>query len=246
MMKTSSPAANPFIVIRATVETEVPAPGILAISSAVSGDGKTAVAAGIARSLAGAGYSTLVLDAGNVDAIEPSSAQEALTVQAVHERLNHAVRATESGCDYLSLRDLGAGVTSSVSIAALYQAVRERYAYAVVDASVLNGTGLALARGADGVVLAIREGRPIVPADSESVELLNRLKVRFLGVVATTERHAGDYEITATLVERLKNVPAGTAALRQAAAGPAKELRGANAMFGWVRAAIPVRSSTRE
>jgi Mrp family chromosome partitioning ATPase len=245
MMKTSSPASNPFIVIRATVETEIAAPGILAISSAVSGDGKTAVAAGIARSLAGAGYATLVLDAGSVDALESASPQEALTVEAVHERLNHAVRATESGCDYLSLRDLGAGVTSSVSIAALYKAVRGRYAYAVVDASVLNGTGLALARGADGVVLAIREGRPIVPADSESVELLNRLKVRFLGVVATTERHAGDYDVTATLIERLKNVPS-QATLRGAGTIPGKERRGANSIFGWGRETVPARTSTRE
>ncbi len=246
MMQTSVPAPNPFIVIRATVETDIAAPGILAISSAVTGDGKTAVAAGIARSLASAGYPTLVLDAGNVVALEPASAPRALTVEAVHERLNHAVRATESGCDYLSLLDLGAGVTSSVSIAALYQAVRERYAYAVVDAGVLNGTGLALARGADGVVLAIREGRAIVPPDGESVELLNRLKVRFLGVVATTERHPGDYDIAATLVERLKNVPSQAGVLRETATVPIKQPRGASALLGWVRAAVPARTSTRE
>ena len=34
---------DPFIVISATVEAEIAAPGILAISSAVAGEGKTAV-----------------------------------------------------------------------------------------------------------------------------------------------------------------------------------------------------------
>lgn len=246
MMKTSAPAANPFIVIRATVETEIAAPGILAISSAVAGDGKTAVAAGIGRSLAAAGYPTLVLDAGTLDALESASAQESLTVEVVHERLNHAVRATGSGCDYLGLRDLGAGVASSVSIAALYKAVRERYAYAVVDASVLNGAGLALARGADGVVLAIREGRPVVSADSESVELLNRLKVRFLGVVATTERHTGDRNVATTLIERLQNAPSQLTEPRGSLALPIKQRRGASAIFSWVRGGIPARTTTRE
>ena len=45
-MMNSLRKTNPFVVIRATVEAEIAAPGILAISSAVAGDGKMAVAAG--------------------------------------------------------------------------------------------------------------------------------------------------------------------------------------------------------
>lgn len=199
----SAQTSNPFTVIRATVETDLATPGILTISSALPGDGKTAVAAGIARSLAAGGYRTLVVDAGALPAVAPGAAHEPLTLDGARDRLTHAVRATGSGCDYIALKDLGADVSSSVGIGALYAAIRERYEYGVVDAGVLNGDGLALARGADGVVLAVREGRAIQPRDGEAVELLNRVHARFLGVVATTERVADEYSNDANLIDRL-------------------------------------------
>jgi Mrp family chromosome partitioning ATPase len=250
-MKSSATMTNPFLVIRATVETEIPAPGILAISSALAGDGKTAVSAGIARSLAAGGYRTLVLDAGNPIDSERAVTREALTEQAAHERLSHAVRATASGCDYLALRDLGADVSSSVAIAALYAAVRARYQYAVVDTSVLNGDGLALARGADGVVLAVREGRAIVPADGEAVDLLNRLHVRFLGVVATTDRQTSEFSSDTNLPDRLKHRTPPPLVSNDVPTAPIKNrlvarLRNALPLFGRVRQTVPARTSTRE
>jgi Mrp family chromosome partitioning ATPase len=247
---------NPFTVIRATLETDVPKPGIITISSALPGDGKTAVAAGIARSLAAGGYRTLVLDAGATPEAAPGAQRDALTLEGAHDRLNHAVRATGSGCDYLSLQDIGADVSSSVGIGALYDAIRSRYEYAVVDASVLNGDGLALARGADGVVLAVREGRAIAPADGEAVELLNRVHARFLGVVATTERIATEYSNDANLSDRLKDrvapplppreatvvpVPRGVVARLRATLAPA--LAG---LVGRARAVVPARTTPRE
>lgn len=207
---------NPFTVIRATVETEVSAPGVLTISSALPGDGKTAVAAGIARSLAAGGYRTIALDAAALPDAAPGMAREPLTLEGARDRLAHAVRATASGCDLLAVRDLGADVSSSVGIGALYAALRERYDYAVVDASVLNGDGLAMARGADGVVLAVREGRAIEAADGEAVELLNRVHARFLGVVATSDRMATEFSDDAGLSDRLMHRPAPAAPPRAA------------------------------
>jgi len=251
-----SAKTNPFTVIRATLETELPTPGILTISSALAGDGKTAVAAGIARSLASGGYRTLVLDAGVTAELAPGATREALTLEGAHDRLNHAVRATGSGCDYLSLQDIHADVSSSVGIGALYAAIRSRYEYAIVDAGVLNGDGLALARGADGVVLAVREGRAIVPADAEAVELLNRAHARFLGVVATTERMAPEYGSDANLSDRLKHriapplpprepvavpVPGGVVARLRAAVQPVLA-----ALVVRARAVVPARTSPPE
>jgi uncharacterized NAD-dependent epimerase/dehydratase family protein len=167
-------------------------------------------------------------------------------------RLAKAVRATGSGCDYLAIDDLEADVASAFAIRHLYAAMRAQYDYTVVDASVLNGTGLALSRGADGVVLAVREGRAIVAADSEAVELLTRLKAHFLGVVATT----GTTEDTssATLLERLAQrtpLPVAPPVGRPASVLPRLPIGATfDNLLSMVvpgrKTAVPVRSSTPE
>lgn len=250
-MERSANKIDPFLVIRATVESDIGAPGILAISSAIAGDGKTAVAAGIGRSLAEAGYRTLVLDAATRGA-DPvgGEPQEPLSAEGARDRVAGAVRSTGSGCDYLSLDAVGSGVSSAVSIAALYEAVRERYQYTVVDTSVLNGTGLALSRGADGVVLAVREGRGIVSADGEAVQLLKRLKARFLGVIATTDRF-GDSD-GSSLIERLAHrAPVSSTALvvqpvTSVARQPVSWFQQFFAPFGRLRPSDATRLSTPE
>jgi Mrp family chromosome partitioning ATPase len=180
-----------FGVIRATLEAEIAAPGVLAISSALQGDGKTAVTAGIARTLAAAGYRTLAIDAGGQTeeslcaklGVSPSPPVSAATSA---EHLRDAVRMAFAGCDVLSLSDISdVGGPSAVAIAALYAAIRADYDYAIVDARAISDGGATFARCADGVVLAVREGRSAEVADTEAVALLERIRARFLGVVAT-------------------------------------------------------------
>jgi receptor protein-tyrosine kinase len=181
---------DPFGVIRTTVEAEIAAPGILTISSARAGDGKTAVAAGIARSLAAAGYRTLAIDAAGsteetlctrLGAPPPPS----ISVAAGAEHLSAAVRTAFNGCDVLALSDGDGAGPSAVAVAALYAAIRANYDYAVVDTRAIGDGGATFARCADGVVLAVREGRAAEAADGEAVALLERVHARFLGVVAT-------------------------------------------------------------
>lgn len=214
-------------------------PGILAVSSALHGDGKTAVAAGIARSLAMVGYRVLVLDATNQPSAVPHEHAANGTAASSLERV---VRATPTGCDYVSLEQLGGDVSSSVAIGELFAFIRERYQYAVIDAGVLNGTALPMARGADGVVLALREGRAISEADGEAVELMNRLRARFLGVVAT-EHVPGDHHHSAlTLLERLQLPSPGSNGVA-AANGAAQPDQRRWKLFGGLGSARPLRAT---
>jgi Mrp family chromosome partitioning ATPase len=181
--------ADSFGVIRATVEAEIASPGILTISSARPGDGKTGVAVGIARSLASSGYRTLLIDAGT-DEGDVLSAKlgipaPAVPVTAAAEHLGNVVRPAFDGCDILSIRGGDAGA-SAVAVGELFAAVRSSYQYAVVDARTVANGGATFARCADGVVLAVREGRAAESADHEAVAVLERIRARFLGVVATT------------------------------------------------------------
>jgi succinoglycan biosynthesis transport protein ExoP len=243
-MKHASKPTNPFLVVRATVEADVPSPGILAISSALAGDGKTTVAAGIAQSLAGAGYRTLAVDASQP--AKPGNGAR-LDEGAAAERLGHIVREAGGGCDYISVADLGADVSSAVAITALYAAIRARYEYAVIDTGILSEDGLAFARAADGVVLAVREGRAIADADREAVALMERVKARFLGVVATMDSPTASDE-TDNLAARLRR-PSGVRPEPATNVKPVEVLRPAGratSLFGRIRQTVLARTSTPE
>jgi hypothetical protein len=196
-MKMLEPASNPFLVIRATVEAQIPAPGILAVSSTLNGDGGTSMSAGIARSLAGSGYRALAVETG-------ANVQQAVSVDGAASRLVECARPMDAGCDFISIACAQARSASSTAITALYQKIREHYEYAVVDAGLISGGGLPFSRNADGVVLALREGRPVADADRETVEVFERLRVHFLGVIATQLKKGAEKR---SLYEWLQPVP---------------------------------------
>jgi Mrp family chromosome partitioning ATPase len=215
MIAKLDPTPNPFLLIRATIETELPAPGVLTVSSALPRDGKTGVASGIVRSLAAAGYTALAIDAG-------ASTPHAISVDAASSMLAESARPMDAGCDFIAIAPAQARAASAASVAAFFAAIRSRYDYAVVDAAVINAGGLAFARGADGVVLALREGRAVSEADREAVELFERLRVRFLGVIATRDESSGDLPVAQSLYERLQPRIAGRRVTPVAADEPAR------------------------
>lgn len=179
-MKNAPDATSPFLLIRATIEAELPAPGILTVSSALPRDGKTGVTNGIVRSLAGAGYATLAIDAG-------ASTPHAMSVDSASALLAESARAVDAGCDFISIAPAHARAASAAAVKTFFESVRARYDYAVIDGAVVSAGGLAFARASDGVVLALREGRTVSDADRDAVELFQRLHVRFLGVIATRD-----------------------------------------------------------
>lgn len=199
-MQHAKTAIDPFLMIRTTVEAEIPAPGVLTVSSARAGDGKTAVATGIVRALVAAGYTTLAIDAG-------ASTPHAISVESAAALVAECARPVDAGCDFVSIAPDQARAASTATMAAFYATIRERYDYAIVDAAVVDAGGLAFARSADGVVLALREGRSATDADHITVELFERLHVHFLGVVATRDggRHGGADQVA--LYDRLQPRP---------------------------------------
>jgi Mrp family chromosome partitioning ATPase len=189
-------ASDPFDLIRATIEAELAAPGVLAVTSALRGDGKTGVAAGLARALAGAGYKTLAIDVA-------APAPGAVSVEAAAAMPGESARKTSSGCDVLAIVPAQARGAWARAHATLYAASRTRYDYTIVDAAVIAGGGLAFARAADGAVLALREGRAIAAADRDAVDLFERLHVRVLGVVATRDDRSRGTAGAPALLDRL-------------------------------------------
>jgi Mrp family chromosome partitioning ATPase len=199
-MRQSETAIDPFLMVRTTVEAQIAPPGVLTVSSAVSGDGKTGVATGIVRSLVTAGYRTLAIDAG-------ASTPHAISVESAAALVADAARPVAAGCDFVSLSPEQARTASAAAIDAFYRTIRARYDYAVVDAAIVGSGGLAFARAADGVVLALREGRAASDADRVAVQLFERLRVRFLGVVATHEETPHDRSGPQALYDRLQPRP---------------------------------------
>jgi Mrp family chromosome partitioning ATPase len=130
-----------------------------------------------------------------------------LSVESAAARLTDSARLLDAGCDFISISATHARSASAAAITLLYQTIRAHYDYAVVDAGIISGGGLPFARNADGVVLALRDGRAISEADREIVDVFGRLHVHFLGVVATSDRGTPKGAASRSLYERLQPRP---------------------------------------
>lgn len=174
---------DPFELVRATLEARLEPPATLLISSALPGDGKTAVAAGLARVLAAAGYRTAAIDANDR---RPALAERLGSDDAPPAALDlGAARIIAPNLELISIAQPRLLASTRHDLIAFVARVRERYHFAVIDGSELPGGSIALAREVDGVVLAVRAGRSSTVADREAVVLLEQFNAPFLGVVAT-------------------------------------------------------------
>lgn len=182
--------AEQLQLLRAQVETSVTMPGVLTISSACRGDGKSAIASGIAASMQAAGYRTLLLDVGSgADAVEPSGSPINLDQFADIGARPFALKSGEYGFDMVSLRR--AALLASVSLTSLrkaFDACKRQYDIVIIDAPTIvdSNSGMLFARAADALLLTVRAKRRIVRADHETLRLLEREDVTFLGTVAVS------------------------------------------------------------
>jgi Mrp family chromosome partitioning ATPase len=182
----SGPEAQSFELLRAAVESAVERPGVVAVTSAVAGDGKAAASHGLAASLGSIGYRTLLID------ISPR--QEAVVRLAGGASIEDVL--LESSSDSVipklrvvsltapMLRELG----SLPSVARALAAVRAsgRYDYVVVNAGCALSTAVSahIVNSADAVLVAIRSGRRRHAEDKQLFERLTNLGAPFFGVVA--------------------------------------------------------------
>jgi Mrp family chromosome partitioning ATPase len=174
-----------FELLRAAVESGVHRPGVVAVTSAVPEDGKTAASYGLAASLGAIGYRTLLIDgAAHKDAIvrpATGSSIEEMLLDAPSETVIPKLRVVSLAAP--ALRE-----ASLPSVAQALTAVRSsgRYDYVVVNAGCVLGSAFSahIVNSADAVLVAIRAGRRRHVEDAQLTERLGQIVSRFFGIVA--------------------------------------------------------------
>jgi Mrp family chromosome partitioning ATPase len=181
-----------FTGIRTTLQSALALPCAVTISSTLRRDGKTAVAVGVARNFAQAGFTTLVVDA-NADAPAVGRALE-LAELPVAASLDPAIvaAATVRAETRVSAVSIAAyrliDGASAEEIATLVGALRARYDVTIVDGGeVFSGPFIPrCAAACDGVVLAVRYARFPDPEDARVVATLQQAGATIVGSVPTS------------------------------------------------------------
>jgi hypothetical protein len=175
-----------FRILRIRVEAQTALPAIVVVSAAMSCDGTTYVAAGLARAFAEAGHRTLLLEAntarpGVAEHLEIRPIPPTCTALGLHARQAEIpglwVSALRGGPADGTMRDLTARM-------------RTEFAITVIDAAAIptSSTALQLSHAADALLVAVRKGRRACVADQELLRLIGDGDVRLLGVVPTRAR----------------------------------------------------------
>ncbi len=200
-----------YDALQATIRLLGPMGGqnVLLVTSATHGEGKTTVAASLARSLSRAGQKTLVIS-GDLRSptlhehfrLRPQSGLAdllaAMESDTEHpdEALHTAIRAApgELNLDVLDSGQISPDPASLLSSAALdrfFEALRKTdYSYVLIDSPPILGLGDAqfLARQSDEVLVVARLDR-VSPVQAEDLrDLLKRLRLNPIGVVVVGAR----------------------------------------------------------
>jgi hypothetical protein len=179
---------NQIEMLRVQLETALPTPAFLVVSSALDGDGKGVVASELARSMEAAGYSTLLVLAEaqprTVDGgFHPRSLDEVIALGISR----YLVRTTRASSNVIFLP--GDKIRHSVSresVRRFAQTCRDAYQVTIVEAAAVmtNSFSMLAAVAADGVLLTVREGRRVCGQDRQLAKALTREEAPFLGVVS--------------------------------------------------------------
>ncbi|TAM73592.1 tyrosine-protein kinase family protein [bacterium] len=184
-----------YRMLRVSVEAAVAPPGLIVVSSALAGDGKTEVASGLARALAECGYTTALIDTNwqhpgvaaslGIDEIAPVTQLERIA--------SGGHNGVVTNLEAISIADRRfPALVSADRMRALIADLRARYQYTIIDSAAIpvGMAGLQFARFADGVLLTVRLGRAPKPADKMTIETLDRVGAHVLGIVATSAHDA--------------------------------------------------------
>jgi succinoglycan biosynthesis transport protein ExoP len=174
----------------------MPASGVVAVTSATAGEGKSSVALLLARSWAEAGVSVLLVEA---DLRRPRLAGELglgggpglADVLAGRAALGMAIAHTEeNGPHILAAGTVPAAPTellASRSTAAVLGQLRDKYSRVIIDAPAMQpfSDAALLAASADCTVLVLRRGRVTRELLTSSLRNLELVSARLAGVVLT-------------------------------------------------------------
>jgi hypothetical protein len=173
-------------MLRAQLETVLPAPCLLVLSSARDDDGKNLVASALARCMAVAGYSTLLVLADDQKRSLDNVLDQPASLKEVYEQGVARFASGTSPCVMaLSSRRISYSV-SREDVARFGEACRDSFQITILEAASIltNSFAMLAALNADAVLLTIREGRRVCAQDRLLARLLAREKAPFLGVVS--------------------------------------------------------------
>ncbi len=192
---------------RARLEAEITTPAVIAVTSATPRDGTSMVATGLAHGLAAVGHHVLLVD-GNVEAPTLGDVRPAprLSARADYDVLSYVRSGTSGTPSVLAL--VGPGVAASCSRETAEPTIarlREHFTYTVIETAALprSGMALALACAADGVIIALKQGRAATDADQELVKILRSAHASILGVVTTQQKMIRAFEAYQAPLERV-------------------------------------------
>lgn len=168
---------------------------VVAITSAVPGEGKTTTAMGLARAMAAAGGKVLLIDADSRRRASSRQFAENVTlgldeVLAGHASLEQAIVKDSLSDAFLlpqRLDSKGVGLTESPRLAELIEQVRERYDLVILDTPPVLPVDEArvIASMADGVVFLVRWRKTPSKAASVALRRLYDVHAEMLGAVLT-------------------------------------------------------------
>jgi succinoglycan biosynthesis transport protein ExoP len=173
-------------ITRARIETEVPAPGIIVVTSATDKDGKSIVATALAQSLASLGHRVLQVDADPTSAAIGQRSAPRMSEHPNYDIMSYVTAGATGSPDLLALTNSAISASCTPAAAqATFARFRENFDYTIVDAATVrrSATALTLAVAADRVLLSLRQGRAAKREDHELVAMLDATKASILGVV---------------------------------------------------------------
>lgn len=210
LKRPQSTYAEPFRTLRTSIQfAEAARPiRVIAITSAVPGEGKTTTAIGLARAMAATGDKVLLIDA---DAHRRASSRqfagsvklgldEVLAGQATLEQAIIKDNMSDAWLLPQRLDSKGINLTESSRLAELIEQVRERYDLVILDTPPVLPVDEAhvIASMADGVVFLVRWRKTPSKAASVALRRLYDVHAEMLGAVLTLvdvrEQERGGYE----------------------------------------------------
>ena len=175
-------------MLRVQLESSLATPLLVVVSSALAEDGKSLVAAELARAMEGAGYSTLLVLADDRTS-RADGAPEPRSLNDVCEFGfgRYLITSPRTGTSAIALPT--SKLLHTVSRASVQRFValcRRIFDVTIVETASMFSDSFSMlaALGADGVVLSIREGRRVYAEDRQVARTFARDGVPFLGVVS--------------------------------------------------------------
>ncbi len=186
-----------FRLLRAQIETRLPAPAAIAVTSASEHDGKTATAYGLAEAFVAAGYSTAIVNAGEGTSSNASVEIRSISIPhaAAEIPLKLGVANRTDRLDEIIMPTRATGFFSRDVIQMIVNELRENYDYTVIDTTRLLKSDLALllTGAASATLIAARLGRPRAAEDRRMMAALESVDANVLGVVAVSEKTIANF-----------------------------------------------------